>query len=66
MPPVFNVMQQIGKVNENEMYRTFNMGIGMVFIVDSSNINIVKNALNNLTDVYEIGTVVKGEKRSER
>ena len=62
MPPVFNVMQQIGKVNENEMYRTFNMGIGMVFIVDSSNINIVKNALNNLTDVYEIGTVVKGKK----
>ncbi len=61
-PPVFNVMQHIGKVDENEMYRTFNMGIGMVFIVDSSNIHIVKNALNNLIDVYEIGTVVKGEK----
>ena len=61
-PPVFNVMQHIGKVDENEMYRTFNMGIGMVFIVDSSNIHIVKNALNNLIDVYEIGTVVKGGK----
>ena len=61
-PPVFNVMQHIGKVDENEMYRTFNMGIGMVFIVDSSKIHIVKNALNNLIDVYEIGTVVKGKK----
>ena len=61
-PPVFNVMQHIGKVDENEMYRTFNMGIGMVFIVDSSNIHTVKNALNNLIDVYEIGTVVKGGK----
>ena len=61
-PPVFNVMQHIGKVDENEMYRTFNMGVGMVFIVDSSNIHIVKNALNNLIDVYEIGTVVKGGK----
>ena len=61
-PPVFNVMQHIGNVDENEMYRTFNMGIGMVFIVDSSNIHIVKNALNNLIDVYEIGTVVKGKK----
>jgi len=61
-PPVFNVMQHIGKVDENEMYRTFNMGIGMVFVVDSSKIHIVKNALNNLTDVYEIGTVVKGKK----
>ena len=44
------------------MYRAFNMGIGMVFIVDSSNIHIVKNALNNLIAVYEIGTVVKGGK----
>jgi phosphoribosylformylglycinamidine cyclo-ligase len=44
------------------MYRTFNMGIGMVFIVDPSNVNIVKNVLNNLTEVYEIGNVVKGKK----
>ena len=61
-PPVFNVMQHIGKVDENEMYRTFNMGIGMVFVVDSSKIHIVKNALNNLADDYEIGTVEKGKK----
>jgi phosphoribosylaminoimidazole (AIR) synthetase len=38
------------------------MGIGMVFIVDPSNIDTVKNALNNLTEVYEIGTVEKGKK----
>ena len=61
-PPVFDVMQHIGKVDEKEMCRTFNMGIGMVFIVDPSNIDTVKNALNNLTGVYEIGTVVKGQK----
>ena len=61
-PPVFDVMQYIGNVDKNEMYRTFNMGIGMVFIVDPSNIDTVKNALNNLTEVYEIGTVVKGKK----
>ena len=61
-PPVFDVMQHIGNVDKNEMYRTFNMGIGMVFIVDPSNIDTVKNALNNLTEVYEIGTVEKGKK----
>jgi len=61
-PPIFDVMQHIGNVDKNEMYRTFNMGIGMVFIVDPSNIDTVKNALNNLTEVYEIGTVVKGKK----
>jgi len=61
-PPVFDVMQHIGNVDKNEMYRTFNMGIGLVFIVDPSNIDPVKNALNNLTDVDEIGTVEKGKK----
>lgn len=60
--PVFNVMQSIGNVDENEMYRAFNMGIGMVFIVDQSNVNIVKDALKELTDVYEIGSVLNGEK----
>ncbi len=60
--PVFNVMQSIGDVDEEEMYRAFNMGIGMVFIVDSIDVASVKNTLKDLTEVYEIGMVVRGEK----
>ena len=60
--PVFDVMQSIGDVDENEMFRAFNMGIGMVFIVDSTDVNSVKDALKDLTEVYEIGSVVSGEK----
>jgi phosphoribosylformylglycinamidine cyclo-ligase len=60
--PVFDVMQSIGDVDENEMYRAFNMGIGMVFVVDSAHVASVKNALKSLTKVYEIGSVVSGEK----
>ena len=60
--PVFDVMQSIGDVDENEMFRAFNMGIGMVFIVDSTDVNSVKDALKDLTKVYEIGSVVSGEK----
>jgi len=60
--PVFNVMQSIGDVDEDEMFRAFNMGIGMVFIVDSADANSVKDALKDLTKVYEIGTVVSGDK----
>ncbi|MCH7613185.1 MAG: phosphoribosylformylglycinamidine cyclo-ligase [Candidatus Marinimicrobia bacterium] len=60
--PVFDVMQSIGDVEEDEMFRAFNMGIGMVFIVDQSNVNAVKDALKELTDVYEIGSVMNGEK----
>jgi phosphoribosylformylglycinamidine cyclo-ligase len=60
--PVFDLMQSIGNVDENEMARAFNLGIGMVFIVDSANVNKVKNALKDLTAVYEIGMIIRGEK----
>ena len=59
--PVFNVMQSIGDVDENEMYRAFNMGIGMTFIVSPDDIGAVTDALKDLTDVYEIGSVVNAE-----
>ena len=60
--PVFDVMQSIGNVDEDEMYRVFNMGIGMTFIVNPDNIGAVTDALKDLTDVYEVGFVVSGEK----
>ena len=60
--PVFDVMQAIGDVDEDEMYRAFNMGIGMVFIVDSSKVERVKDALKELTETYEIGVVESGDK----
>jgi phosphoribosylformylglycinamidine cyclo-ligase len=60
--PVFDVMQSIGNVDEDEMYRAFNMGIGMTFIVSLDDIGAVTDALKDLTDVYEIGSVVNGDK----
>jgi phosphoribosylformylglycinamidine cyclo-ligase len=33
MPPIFPWLQELGRVEEAEMYRVFNMGIGFVFIV---------------------------------
>ena len=61
--PVFDVMQSIGDVDENEMYRAFNMGIGMTFIVSPDDIGAVTDALKDLTDVYEIGSVVNAENK---
>ena len=60
--PVFDVMQSIGNVDEDEMYRVFNMGIGMTFIVNPDDIGAVTDTLKDLTDVYEVGFVVSGEK----
>ena len=58
--PVFGVMQSIGNVNEDEMFRAFNMGIGMVFVVETDDADSVKDALKNLTEVYKIGSIIKG------
>jgi len=58
--PVFDVMQSIGNVDEDEMFHAFNMGIGMAFIVDPKDVSIVKDMLKDLTEVYEIGAVVSG------
>ena len=58
--PIFDVMQSISDVGEGEMYRAFNMGIGMVFIVDSANVDNVKDILKELIEVYEIGKVLSG------
>ncbi|HIB80102.1 MAG TPA: phosphoribosylformylglycinamidine cyclo-ligase, partial [Candidatus Marinimicrobia bacterium] len=60
--PVFNVMQSIGNVDKNEMFRAFNMGIGMVLIVNSDDVNSIKGALKNLTEVYEIGLITNENK----
>ena len=60
--PVFDVIQSIGDVDKNEMFRAFNMGVGMVFIVGSADVASVKDALKDLTEVYKIGFVVSGEK----
>jgi len=61
--PVFNMMQSIGNVDENEMYRAFNMGIGMAFIVSPDDISAIVDALKDLTDVYEIGSVVNAKNK---
>jgi phosphoribosylformylglycinamidine cyclo-ligase len=57
--PIFEL---IGKhVDEEEMYRAFNMGVGMVWVVEPENVDII---LEN-TDGYVIGSLVKGEKGVE-
>ena len=59
--PVFDVMQSLGDVAEDEMFRAFNMGIGMVFIMDDKKVSIVKDVLKDLTEVYEIGSITHGD-----
>ncbi len=54
--PIFEFMSQY--VDSNEMFRTFNMGVGMILVVDKED---VESILAN-TDGYIIGEIVKGDK----
>ncbi len=56
--PVFKTMQEIGNIDENEMYRTFNMGIGMVLIAPAEQKQEILSALKGKIAVHEIGKVV--------
>lgn len=60
--PVFTKLQEWGNVDWHEMYRTFNMGIGMILIVDADDVDTVKANLESRNEaVYEIGRIVTGE-----
>lgn len=61
MPAIFQLLQQWGNVDWKEMYRTFNMGIGMIIIASADEAEKIKAHLANAKEtVYEIGRVVKG------
>jgi phosphoribosylformylglycinamidine cyclo-ligase len=63
-PPIFSLIQKEGKISDEEMYRTFNMGIGMVLIVRADKTEQIINELGQMDfPSYIIGKVVKGEQK---
>jgi len=61
-PSIFTFIQEEGEISDGEMYRTFNMGIGMVLIVSSSDASKVMDELKMANyDSYLIGKVIKRE-----
>ena len=58
LPKLFQWLQQTGQVQMQEMYRTFNCGIGMVIIVDAKESTTIQQFLQQQGEtVYQIGTV---------
>jgi phosphoribosylformylglycinamidine cyclo-ligase len=61
--PVFKLMQKIGNITDSEMYRTFNMGVGMVIIAAPPGAEAIKADLQQRGEaVYEIGGVTEGNR----
>ncbi len=59
--PVFNLLARVGAVSEPEMYRTFNMGIGMVIVANPRGATRVREHLDTRGEPhYDIGRIVEG------
>ena len=58
-PAIFGLMQTLGNVADAEMFRTFNMGIGMIVVCAEEDKEFFKE---NLGTSFEIGRVIEGSK----
>ena len=64
--PVFGLLQKWGNVDWPEMYRTFNMGIGMILLVSAQDAeNIQADLAAKGEKSYIIGEVVEGDQTVE-
>ncbi|MEW5801916.1 MAG: phosphoribosylformylglycinamidine cyclo-ligase [bacterium] len=64
-PPIFPLMQQLGRISDDEMFRTFNMGVGFCVLVHPDDFDSVRTICNRFGIACSpIGTVEKSpEKR---
>jgi phosphoribosylformylglycinamidine cyclo-ligase len=62
--PVFTHMQKIGNVPQEDMMRTFNMGVGMVLVTPVKKFKRVQSLIERAGEKsYVIGRIVKGERK---
>jgi phosphoribosylformylglycinamidine cyclo-ligase len=60
IPPVFEVMRQIGNVPEDDYRRTFNLGVGMILAVGAKSAARAENILRKLREPhFRIGSIVR-------
>ena len=62
--PIFEHLQQLGNVPQEEMLRTFNMGLGMLLVVPSAKFKKAQSVLERVGEKsFTVGRVVKGERK---
>jgi phosphoribosylformylglycinamidine cyclo-ligase len=64
VPPIFQWLQRTGHVPDDDMMRTFNMGIGMVLVVPAKKFKRVQSLIEKCGEKsFLIGRIVKGERK---
>lgn len=63
-PPIFPLLQQVGKIPEHDMFNTFNMGVGMAVVVPGEQADEALRILREAgEDAYIMGEIVAGEEK---
>jgi phosphoribosylformylglycinamidine cyclo-ligase len=63
IPPIFTMMAREGQVEEQMMYNTYNMGLGMIVAVDPADVDKAMEAMRSAGDTpYVVGKIADGEK----
>ncbi|MEO0069908.1 MAG: AIR synthase-related protein, partial [candidate division WOR-3 bacterium] len=60
--PIFRLIQTLGQISIEEMFRTFNMGIGMALVTDPQTGNSI---VEQFKEIRPIGKILEGEKKVE-
>jgi phosphoribosylformylglycinamidine cyclo-ligase len=61
VPPIFDLIQKIGRISQDEMDRTFNSGLGMVLVLGQQHVDGVTSMLNKMRERhFLIGEIRKG------
>jgi len=61
--PVFSLLSRIGNVPDAEMYRTFNMGIGMIVVTSEDQADVVRSHLDAQREpYYDVGRIEAGNR----
>ena len=62
--PIFEHLQQLGNVPQEEMLRTFNMGLGMLLVIPAAKFKKAQSVLERVGEkAYTIGRIIKGERK---
>ena len=64
VPPLFEHLQKLGNVPQDEMLRTFNMGLGMLLVVPLAKFKKAQTVLDRVGEkAFTVGRIVKGERK---
>jgi phosphoribosylformylglycinamidine cyclo-ligase len=64
VPPIFEHLQKLGNVAQDEMLRTFNMGLGMLLVVPSAKFKKAQTVIERSGEkAFTVGRIVKGERK---